>query len=34
MIEDKDFSTIDDLNHNNIILKGNLNTTCKIIPFK
>lgn len=34
MLEDKDFSNIDNSNINNITLKGNLNTTCKIIPFK
>lgn len=37
MIEDKDFSldnSNSNSNSNDIILKGNLNTTCKIISFK
>ncbi len=35
MIEDKDFSLDNsNSNSNDIILKGNLNTTCKIISFK
>ena len=36
MIEDKEFSNLDSTSNNSIdiILKGNLNTICKIISFK